>query len=269
MICDICSRPGQFKEVTSNEVKLSVSKGFNPYTLGLISVDPAYEMLGWTRGKSFEHWKHNIVAPDTTNWNICPSCYSQISAFIAPEPLGKNKRFETTSVIESEAGDFSAEPVDLNPEKKGPPDVKINSNQSFKLKICIYWVLTMAVFFALFPVLGIVANGSPGFTLYSLDLYWKSLTEFSPAPLVFLLGLNIIFIIIVHVVEFFSSLCEALMDPLYGKITGVSVYDAEKESKFFYMVILGTELNVCLSFFLILFWLDPLIGAIGDYFEAS
>ncbi len=85
MICDICSKPGRFKEVTSDAVRQAVQEGFNPFDLGLIAIDPTQEMLGMTKEKLFINWKNNTVAPDTTNWNICPVCYGNMEKNLNPQ----------------------------------------------------------------------------------------------------------------------------------------------------------------------------------------
>ncbi|MBU1227350.1 MAG: hypothetical protein KJ698_09105 [Actinobacteria bacterium] len=62
-------------------MKKAVKKGFNPLTLGLVT-DPVAVMAGatWYAG-----WK-NIVAQDTSDWNICSRCMAQLKSYLSGKP---------------------------------------------------------------------------------------------------------------------------------------------------------------------------------------
>jgi len=80
-VCDICNSPGMGTVVGSDDMRKAVKKGFNPLTLGLVT-DPMARMGGatWYAG-----WK-NIVAQDTSDWNICSTCMAQLKPYLSGSP---------------------------------------------------------------------------------------------------------------------------------------------------------------------------------------
>ena len=81
MISDICSTPGKGTIVGPEQIREAVfARGFNPFALGLSSSTAIARQYG---PRAYEHWKTNIVAPDTTNWNVCPRCYGHLKQYMS------------------------------------------------------------------------------------------------------------------------------------------------------------------------------------------
>jgi hypothetical protein len=84
MICDLCSTPGKGTIVGPEQMRRAVFvKGFNPFALGLSRETGIYRQYG---AGACEYWKTNIVAPDITNWNICPRCMIHLKGYLDEPP---------------------------------------------------------------------------------------------------------------------------------------------------------------------------------------
>ena len=58
MVCDICNRPGSHELVSSGTLRLTVGKGFNPFTLP--HVPNVSSMLGVPSDYQFLQWKQRL-----------------------------------------------------------------------------------------------------------------------------------------------------------------------------------------------------------------
>lgn len=88
-VCDICNAPGMGTLVSSDQMREAVyQNGFDPFKLGLAG--GAGEIMGISKAQQFEHWKNNIVAQDTSDWNVCSECMSVLESRLnnAPQATG-------------------------------------------------------------------------------------------------------------------------------------------------------------------------------------
>ncbi len=84
MVCDICSASGEGVIVGPEQIKEAVfKKRFDPFKLGLALGTGIYREHG---PDAYEYWKTHIVAPDETNWNVCPNCWKHLKKYITGKP---------------------------------------------------------------------------------------------------------------------------------------------------------------------------------------
>ena len=81
-VYDICTSSGMDQLVSAFQMHTAVNiYGFNPFKLGLAS-SGANAILGISEEMAFDHWKYNIVAPDSTDWNIFRSCMQHLNNYL-------------------------------------------------------------------------------------------------------------------------------------------------------------------------------------------
>ena len=84
MTCDICNKEVKGTLVSADEMRRAAANGFNPFELGLIP--PIWAGLGVTQEKAYLNWRHNQVAKDTTDWDVCNECMVHLKKYLqAPE----------------------------------------------------------------------------------------------------------------------------------------------------------------------------------------
>ena len=90
VVCDLCNSPGKGTLVSAEDMRKAVFKnGFNPFSLGLVPV---------LFPGQFEGWKNNIVAQDTSDWNICAGCMSKLRPYLEGEPKPTGVKKSTVSM---------------------------------------------------------------------------------------------------------------------------------------------------------------------------
>jgi len=97
MNCDICSAPGTGTLISAEQMREAVfANGFNPFELGL-----SYRSRP---ASAYVHWKTTIVAPDTSDWNICSRCMAKLQPYLegAPKPAGVRYNIGPMRAIEQE-----------------------------------------------------------------------------------------------------------------------------------------------------------------------
>lgn len=83
MVCDLCGTPGRGTIVGPEQMRRAVfDKGFDPFALGL-SKKTGYPQHGIG---AYGYWVTNMVAPDTTNWNICSKCMAHLKDYLDEPP---------------------------------------------------------------------------------------------------------------------------------------------------------------------------------------
>ena len=83
-VCDVCNKPGNGSLVGAEQMREAVlGKKFNPFALGLSTGSPVYLMMG---PAAYEYWKSQIVAQDTSDWNICPYCMKTLEPYLSAMP---------------------------------------------------------------------------------------------------------------------------------------------------------------------------------------
>jgi tetratricopeptide (TPR) repeat protein len=81
LVCDICYSSGNRTFISAEDMRRAVFKnGFNPYALGLIPFCLDSPEI------AFERWKRNVVAQDTSDWNICARCMSILRSYLEGKP---------------------------------------------------------------------------------------------------------------------------------------------------------------------------------------
>lgn len=77
MHCDICGEERHGTTVSNQEFKTAVfSKGFNPFSLGLVSSGTRSQWSAsteWGSSNAYENWL-NFVRSNQSNWYICSDC---------------------------------------------------------------------------------------------------------------------------------------------------------------------------------------------------
>ena len=110
VVCDICNSPGRGTLVSAEDMRKAVfKKGFNPFALGLVG--------GFMMNSAYEGWKNNIVAQDTSDWNICAGCMSKLSSYLEgkPKPTGVTK---STVSMDPRVGASAAKDVEEKYKRK-------------------------------------------------------------------------------------------------------------------------------------------------------
>lgn len=95
-VCDICNAPGIGRIISAENIRQAVfENGFDPYALGLINTVVIFggitnAKLENSAAETYEMWKKSIVAQDTSDWNICPSCMVKLEPYLkgTPKPTG-------------------------------------------------------------------------------------------------------------------------------------------------------------------------------------
>ena len=108
-VCDICNAPGMGTLVSSEQMREAVfGNGFNPFSLGLSTKSPMYQMLG---AGAYTYWKNTIVAQDTSDWNVCSGCMAKLRPYLkgAPKAAGVDKSTVSTDPTVSAAAGAAAE----------------------------------------------------------------------------------------------------------------------------------------------------------------
>ena len=79
-VCDICNAPGMGTMINAEQMREAVFKrGFDPFQSGPLKDYASLSGLGVK--EAYEDWK-NVVAQDTTGWNICPNCMSMLKPYL-------------------------------------------------------------------------------------------------------------------------------------------------------------------------------------------
>lgn len=115
-VCDICSAPGRGTIVSAEQMREAVfGNGFNPFALGLAMTISGAEKL------QYQNWKTTIVAQDTSDWNICPTCMTTLKGYLetAPEAAGVTKATVSTKRSVAEAAGAAAARKHAKPQKSG------------------------------------------------------------------------------------------------------------------------------------------------------
>lgn len=92
-VCDICASPGEGTHLAASQVREAVlDNGFDPFARKLF---PKVTPIGY-----FEHWKNTVVAPDTSDWNLCDRCFAAIRPYFNgdPAPLEVHESYVPISV---------------------------------------------------------------------------------------------------------------------------------------------------------------------------
>jgi hypothetical protein len=82
MICDVCGRQRSGVPLANQSFRDAVfSKGFDPFSLGLVSPQTQSQWSDSTRWGSpdpFANWKKNLVAINEADWFICSKCRKRL-----------------------------------------------------------------------------------------------------------------------------------------------------------------------------------------------
>ncbi len=106
MVCDICNAEGTGTLVGAPQLRDAVFKrGFNPFTLGLIPEAVRRRFPGGDESRAYSYWKEHVVAPDTSDWNLCDRCSA---AFL---PYGAGRAPAQEGIGEPHAGPDSGQPA--------------------------------------------------------------------------------------------------------------------------------------------------------------
>ena len=112
-VCDICNTPGMGTNVSADQMRKAVFQGgFNPFQLKLLR--DYSSLLGLNDKAAYENWKNNVVAQDTTDWNICPNCLSMLKPYLKDaQKVSLSKRMpieQTYKLVAESKGDQPLSP---------------------------------------------------------------------------------------------------------------------------------------------------------------
>jgi hypothetical protein len=88
MTCDICAGSGGGNVLGPQQVRDAVSRGFNPFGLGLFP-SQLFAASSQTPDSAFRQWRV-MVNQNQTDWDLCPSCFNGIKPYLSgpPKPTG-------------------------------------------------------------------------------------------------------------------------------------------------------------------------------------
>lgn len=157
MVCDICSASGEGVIVGPEQIKEAVfKKRFDPFKLGLALGTGIYREHG---PGAYEYWKTHIVAPDTTNWNICPNCWKHLKKYITGKP--KADGFDGILLVDEGVGEAMRPAVEQRYASQAV--------FSTRTAVLFYIVLTLAGLITGFLCSGLL----PGVIAGLLVVYWQ------------------------------------------------------------------------------------------------
>jgi hypothetical protein len=156
-VCDICSASGEGVIVGPEQIKEAVfKKKFDPFKLGLALGTGIYREHG---PGAYEYWKTHIVAPDITNWNICPNCWKHLKKYITGKP--KADGFDGILFVDEGVGEAMRPAVEQRYASQA-----VFSTQT---AVLFYIVLTLAGLLTGFLCPGLL----PGIIAGLLVVYWQ------------------------------------------------------------------------------------------------
>jgi hypothetical protein len=78
LACDICNSDEKGTLVTATNIRNAVSKGFNPFQLGLVRDI-------YVKKDGFEKWE-TFISMDHSDWDVCPNCLRHLLSYISVIP---------------------------------------------------------------------------------------------------------------------------------------------------------------------------------------
>lgn len=155
-MCDICMRSEEISEVTADEMRRAVEKGFDPFATRLVNESTVDQ---WSKGlygkiygragdkdftpaykEALNNWKSELVATETSAWRFCSDCDSKLS----PYTFALSKPRHTAEEVAAENNISAMMFGDLEPERGGGGEISLGVVGAFVIILLliafgIYW----------------------------------------------------------------------------------------------------------------------------------